>query len=452
MRKTRKALSALTVLVLLLTALMPAGVISAAEANAPTITLPPVMNRLTYTITRGDCDDATSLPTASADWPLTPPELKTQYIWNYSEALVEVKTEFDYHHRAVMKFTEWPDKRPDLVDDESVVQNITQWYDLGRAVAFDQPTYLYFVYYDQPGFYPFACYGVLVQPVRAAVTGAQLTQEQPVDGFLLSDTVTLKPEWSVGILNGEEFTVLPELSGCPADGAVQWGIRGNSQAAVVDAERNVTHGNDAATLIPPEAGGTCTYTATTANTNPNEEQRHWMNLYVPADPAEIEVVWAQEAQYPIESAPDAAFKVDIVPNPDGTGQILTGIPMGLASSNITHVGDFLRQIVVPAGTRAVVRSSSGELMADNERMATGCSVEVVDAAGATTFSVTAVIRGDVLGSGVLDMAQLIRLARANNDSRPLSGPYLDAAYLLTDSDSINVASLIALARMLHSAD
>lgn len=61
-----------------------------------------------------------------------------------------------------------------------------------------------------------------------------------------------------------------------------------------------------------------------------------------------------------------------------------------------------------------------------------------------------IIRGDVLGTGQLSIAQLTRMAAALNGSRPLEGLYAQAADL-TSSGSLNIADLTILASWLRPA-
>ena len=58
-----------------------------------------------------------------------------------------------------------------------------------------------------------------------------------------------------------------------------------------------------------------------------------------------------------------------------------------------------------------------------------------------------VVTGDVLGTGVLNIAQLTRMAKALNGSDPLTGVYEKAGCF--NGSSIMIADLVAMARLLQ---
>lgn len=91
------------------------------------------------------------------------------------------------------------------------------------------------------------------------------------------------------------------------------------------------------------------------------------------------------------------------------------------------------------------------VLTDRIPIATGEHVSVTlveDTRGVRLFQV--IIRGDVLGTGQLTIAQLARLAAALNGSRPLEGLYAQAGDI-NGSGHIDIADLTQLASWLRSA-
>lgn len=149
---------------------------------------------------------------------------------------------------------------------------------------------------------------------------------------------------------------------------------------------------------------------------------------------------------PIEPNPDGPLPdLEVAENPDGTGSVLLGVPIGTAAKPVT-VTDLLKSISVPTNANAAVLSADGEVLADDASVGTGCFVEVRSADQAI-MTIAVVVRGDVLGTGVLNITQVVRLARAINGEAPLEGVYLEAA-LLTGGSNVNIADLVTLAKML----
>lgn len=89
------------------------------------------------------------------------------------------------------------------------------------------------------------------------------------------------------------------------------------------------------------------------------------------------------------------------------------------------------------------KHDSQEPVADDAPVATGMVVH----AGQETR--TLVLRGDVLGTGRIQISQLARMAQACSGGRPLEGAYLAAADLNADG-SLDIADLTAAAALLQS--
>ena len=150
-------------------------------------------------------------------------------------------------------------------------------------------------------------------------------------------------------------------------------------------------------------------------------------------------------------APDAPIPdISIEENPDGEGNILTGIPISADGATNT-AADVLESVAVPEGMELTLSNAEGEELNATAPVGTGCVLSVVDAQGNTVSTVTVVVKGDVLGTGLLDIGQLTRLAQDLNGTEPLTGVYRDAAQLSGNSGSINIVDLVILATMLRDA-
>lgn len=88
----------------------------------------------------------------------------------------------------------------------------------------------------------------------------------------------------------------------------------------------------------------------------------------------------------------------------------------------------------------------GDPVPYDQPIATGDSVLWIDASG-NDRQTEMVVKGDVLGTGILSIAQLVRLAKALNGSWPLYGPYFLAGDL-NSSGRIDIADLVAEAELL----
>lgn len=127
------------------------------------------------------------------------------------------------------------------------------------------------------------------------------------------------------------------------------------------------------------------------------------------------------------------------------GDILTGISIG-RTDDFTDVASVINAFDAPVGTAVVICDAQGnecELIAP---AATGDIVRLYDSLGRVR-EVTIIIPGDVMGSGILNISQVVRLAQGMTGAVPLTGPYL-AAGSLSGSGSVNIADLVALASML----
>lgn len=423
-------------------------------APAPEGFIPPETSVLQFDIGQPDCP-VTALPTAKDQWPQEPPEdIATVYVWANEPFNVAVTTSFDYHHRGLSMCDHWVDRQPDSTDTETT--DITEpTSPAAKDIRITEPIYLYFMYYDMPGVYPFHLYAAKVVPVAATVASLSIVspETEPAGGYAAGEQVVVKPNWTVGTVDADaSFSEIPGLSGCPKNGALQWVATADQDTSdnlgAIQGDSDVSEGEENVVLVPRVPCGELTYTASVMSLTSNIR-----DLYVQTEPASLTVLWGEQDQQsaPIHSAPEAPYSIEIRPNPDGSGTILTGIPIGTDKTQATTVAEFLSQIHAPGGSEVVVKDSDGQPLSGDHKIGTGCEIDVLDAEGNVIFATTVVIRGDVLGTGTLSLAQLTRVVEAYQSGDALSGPYKDAALLLSDAQKVTLGGLVALAQMLKSA-
>lgn len=141
----------------------------------------------------------------------------------------------------------------------------------------------------------------------------------------------------------------------------------------------------------------------------------------------------------------------ITTDPQVEGPVLTGITAGAAGKTVT-VEEVLASFELPQGMTAVMNSSDGSLCADNAPAGTGDQI-IFRTSGGNEERITVIVRGDVIGSGMMNISQLVRMAAAVTGTKPLQGAYLAAADM-NGSGSLDISDLVAEARLLtdSSAD
>lgn len=88
--------------------------------------------------------------------------------------------------------------------------------------------------------------------------------------------------------------------------------------------------------------------------------------------------------------------------------------------------EFLEMFCVPDGIEGCVQRG-GIMLSSREIVGTGDTVRF-DRGEVEVSQATVIVTGDVIGSGIMSLAQLVRLAGAvSGAGAPLEGPYLEAA-------------------------
>lgn len=128
-----------------------------------------------------------------------------------------------------------------------------------------------------------------------------------------------------------------------------------------------------------------------------------------------------------------------------TGTVLEGIAIG-RPNDFTSVADVISSFDRPGGTSVLISDARGEECELIAPAATGDVIRLYDSDGHET-NITIVVSGDVMGSGILNISQLVRLAKAITGIDPLAGVYLMAG-AVTGGLRITIADLVRLAQML----
>lgn len=124
---------------------------------------------------------------------------------------------------------------------------------------------------------------------------------------------------------------------------------------------------------------------------------------------------------------------------------LTGLQ---ATKNGTPVRDVLAVLSVPGGGEIEFRAATGAAAASADTASTGMSVVVSDPeTGRTRTECTLVVRGDVTGSGKLNLTQLVRTADALQGRVDLKQPFRMAADL-NRNDRLDLSDLVMQAELL----
>lgn len=150
-----------------------------------------------------------------------------------------------------------------------------------------------------------------------------------------------------------------------------------------------------------------------------------------------------------------SFAIDepsaVVPGPESPISIDHDLVTGLvATRDGTTVEGFLNLLdaTVPEGAHlAVTEVMFGEALPADHIVSTGLNLELKAQDGDTDEAMQIVVSGDVLGTGAMNISQLVRMAKAVNGSEALTGLYLIAGDLTGDG-AVNVADLVREARLL----
>lgn len=265
--------------------------------------------------------------------------------------------------------------------------------------------------------------GTVTVPVRLTVSEPPEPSQEPTSSPSAAASPTVRPSESPSTAPSASPTVRPSTRPSQAPSTVP-----TASASWIPP---VTRPSAGPTYLP------------TYNPNPS-----WTSF--PTVPPTASASASESAVVPaITAKPDAAFTVAVVPNPTGSGELLTGVPISTIRTTYT-AADVVAAVEVPAGFTLAITTADDKPLAENAPVGTGCIAVVSD--GATENRYTIIVKGDVLGTGQLDLSQVVRMAADLTDTRPLVGIYRLAGKLTSGNGPVNIADLVSLARMLIDSE
>lgn len=155
----------------------------------------------------------------------------------------------------------------------------------------------------------------------------------------------------------------------------------------------------------------------------------------PADAEPVIEVGAPEEEYRFTLADDISVDPESglfveAEEEEGTELLWIRGLVAAPAAQAERAGDFLAKFLVPEGAYSGCVCRGDIRLEDAEIVATGDEVVFVvsDDETAEVCRATIIVDGDVIGSGIMSLAQLVRMAAAiNNPDAPLEGPYFMAA-------------------------
>lgn len=146
----------------------------------------------------------------------------------------------------------------------------------------------------------------------------------------------------------------------------------------------------------------------------------------------------------LDAAADSGLAVEMLP---GTSvAVVRGLEAGRTAP---AAGRLYAGITAPDGTIEVF-AADGTLLGADDPAATGCIVQASGPDGAFLGRAYVVVSGDVLGTGVINVGQLVAVAQALSGQRDLS-PLELAAVDQNGSGAVDIADLVHEAQMLLRA-
>ena len=147
---------------------------------------------------------------------------------------------------------------------------------------------------------------------------------------------------------------------------------------------------------------------------------------------------------PIRPNPSTAPDVTVTEIPGVVGDVVVGLPIS-TRDDLHSVGMLGTYLTVPSGCTMEVFTAQDVRITDSFEtpLSTGQIIRVFDRDGAVIARATVIVKGDVLGRGEINIAQLVRLAQACTGARPLTGVYEAAGDFTTPSNNrIDIADVV----------
>lgn len=156
-----------------------------------------------------------------------------------------------------------------------------------------------------------------------------------------------------------------------------------------------------------------------------------------------------EPDIPLASAgeeyPSPAESLYLTQSPQA-GLLVRGLTAGQSP---VCAADLEKMFTVPSGASLKTESARQTPLTPAAAVGTGVRI-LLRAAGGSEKACTLVMNGDVLGSGMMSISQLVRMAKALTGAEPLTGVYLLAADL-NNSGALDIGDLAAESKLLTGA-
>lgn len=139
----------------------------------------------------------------------------------------------------------------------------------------------------------------------------------------------------------------------------------------------------------------------------------------------------------------------IVLSGSGSSRYVTGPEVtrtGYDESSYLHIFNQ----TLPTGYTYIIEDTEGYVLNTGDVVGTGMTLKLMNqATGATVEQATIIIPGDVRGTGVLNITQLVAMADDITGNRDLTGPYALAGDL-NHTGRIDIGDLVLEARLFTS--
>lgn len=160
----------------------------------------------------------------------------------------------------------------------------------------------------------------------------------------------------------------------------------------------------------------------------------------------------EPTQNPVSPIPGSPIDFEIAENPTVGGDALEGIAIDTSTGTTPTIADLRTYSNLPAGSEMVVTTPDGASVAWDTPVSTGQIVTVRNEAGDIISQSTVVVKGDVLGTGHINLSQVVRLAAAFRGTDPLSGAFLAAGqWTDTGSTGISLSDMVNEAQIYNDA-
>ena len=178
---------------------------------------------------------------------------------------------------------------------------------------------------------------------------------------------------------------------------------------------------------PPSSGMPSASASSSASVRPSGSSGPSASASASVAPSGSASATASSSISPISPAPGAPTTVSITTVPGVQGDLLVGLPISVPATE--YPADTLSMFIsIPDGTYLELLDAEGRIITGDRSilLSTGQEVRVLSGNGLLLAEAKIVVMGDVLGTGRLSIAQLVRLAKACIGERDLSGVYLMA--------------------------